>query len=87
MSDDHQDETARTALRAYILRKGETFVDWDSRRLTDDTIEYLLGGEVAFTRPRCPVINVKRNKGQRCTMPVGGSYRTCRNHKSEKFLA
>jgi hypothetical protein len=86
MIDSAGNETPRTALRAYVSRKGETFVDWDSKNITDETVEYLLGGQVMFTRPRCPVINVKSNKGRRCTMPVGGSYRTCRNHKSEKFL-
>jgi hypothetical protein len=86
MSDSTGNETPRTALRAYVSRKGEAFIDWDSKNITDETVEYLMAGQVMFTRPRCPVINVRKPKGQRCTMPIGEGHRTCRNHKAEKFL-
>jgi len=56
------------------------YIEWNNKILTDETVEYLADDVVVFTRPRCPVINVKVNKGQRCRMPVGTGFTVCRNH-------
>ena len=67
------------------LRSRPDYIDWDTRVVLDETVEYRMGDIVVFTRPRCPVTNSKRSTpsyGKRCSMSVGEGYEQCWNHRA-----
>jgi len=58
-----------------------THPGWDTKNVTDETVEYLSDGVVVMTRQRCPTINTKKHAGKRCEGGVVAGYVTCYNHR------